>query len=532
MKIDLHKTGLSLTAVLLLTGCNAFLDKTPDDRAQIRNKDDASELEVSAYTDRSPVNIFEIRSDNTSDKGPKVQDWTPFNTQLYRWDEQIPYVYQDTPTGYWNANFYAVAHSNQVLKEIADKGMKDADKVRGEALMCRAYNIFMLAQVFTEPYDPETASTKLGIPYPTEPEEVLIQKYERGNLQETYDNIVKDFEEGYKLIGDAYKAPKFHFTRQAAAAFGTRLYRVLGNWDRVIELGHDAFGDNMPMYVRHVNLPTSDYQGTYDERKNVWSHETENCNFLLAVIMSGWYENGFARYGVSIPLANYFAGDGKDVKAQNFLGAEPAIAFFGRRADFANIPKLKNHFRMTNKLQKTGFWYTQFVILSGDEVLFNMAEAYAMKGQFDKVRDHLQLFVSHFMSGYNPADDKFTVTEDKIVNYYKDVLGNKMHKDPMHGIEIQDFHPFYQTTDLQEAYIRACLDMKRICYVHDGMRWLDNRQYRMDIVHNMYNDKGTSQEFYVLRGNDPRYALQLPTQALQHLEKNPGYYAPFTPVSK
>lgn len=39
----------------------------------------------------------------------------------------------------------------------------------------------MLAQAFTIPYDPATAATALGVPYPTEPENELIKEYKRGN---------------------------------------------------------------------------------------------------------------------------------------------------------------------------------------------------------------------------------------------------------------------------------------------------------------------------------------------------------------
>ncbi|MGK9537118.1 RagB/SusD family nutrient uptake outer membrane protein, partial [Salmonella enterica subsp. enterica] len=83
---------------------------------------------------------------------------------------------------------------------------------------------------------PATAATDLGIPYVTEPETVLIKKYTRNTVEEVYDNIQKDIDEGLKYVTNEYKEPKFHFNKEAGKAFASRFYLIKGNWAKVLEV--------------------------------------------------------------------------------------------------------------------------------------------------------------------------------------------------------------------------------------------------------------------------------------------------------
>lgn len=513
--------GLGLLT-FTLSGCNQFLDQSPDDRIQIDDVLTAKELVVTAYNDYNYIPLFELRSDNVVDKGTRYHIFPNFISSIYLFEENVPSTYQDSPQGFWRASYKAIAAANQALSDLDRIGTSgsEADAVRGEALICRAYAMYMLAQTFTIPYDPETADNDLGLPYPTEPENEPFKKYERGTLKELYDKIAADFEKGYKIVGNNYVAPKFHFNRQAAAAFGTRLYRTLHNWDRVIELGNEVFRGNIPLYTRKINVP-GPYNGTYNERRQIWTMETEKCNFLINLVSSEWsrYYAGI-RYSVDTKLRNYFKKTQNSEFDGNFIGTDPAFTFFGG-SEYSNIPKLMEHFKVTNKATQTGFAYTQVVLFSGDEVLFNMAEAYTMKNNLPETERLLQIFVSNFMDGYD-ASEAYKVTKEKIMRYYDKKIGQR-HPDVVHGIVVNTFNPSFKYTRDQEAYLRACVDMKRLAFIHEGMRWMDNRHFRMDIVHNVYSAGDASQEFIVLRGTDPFYAYQLPINTRPYLEKNPGY---------
>jgi hypothetical protein len=106
---------------------------------------------------------------------------------------------------------------------------------RGEALLCRAWAIFQLSNIFCLAYNPETADKDLGLPYPMEPETQLNPHYVRGSMAELYANIDKDLQEGLPLVDDnMYTVPKYHFNKAAAYAFASRFYLYYQKWDEAI----------------------------------------------------------------------------------------------------------------------------------------------------------------------------------------------------------------------------------------------------------------------------------------------------------
>ena len=58
--------GFALTA---LTSCNDYLDKTPDDRAELDTPQKIIQLLVSAYPTCNSVLLNEVMSDNVDDNG-------------------------------------------------------------------------------------------------------------------------------------------------------------------------------------------------------------------------------------------------------------------------------------------------------------------------------------------------------------------------------------------------------------------------------------------------------------------------------
>lgn len=101
----------------------------------------------------------------------------------------------------WDAHYNAIAAANQVLQKIEEAGNPvHMNAYKGEALLCRAYSHFILANLFCVHYNSATASAELGIPYAVKPETEVRPYYERGTLAETYKHIQEDLEAGLPLI--------------------------------------------------------------------------------------------------------------------------------------------------------------------------------------------------------------------------------------------------------------------------------------------------------------------------------------------
>ena len=85
----------------------------------------------------------------------------------------------------WNDCYKAIAAANAALDAINTMGNPSSlDPQRGEALLCRAYNHFVLVNIFSKAYSPKTSTTDLGIPYMTHLETTVSPEYTRGTVAE------------------------------------------------------------------------------------------------------------------------------------------------------------------------------------------------------------------------------------------------------------------------------------------------------------------------------------------------------------
>lgn len=120
----------------------------------------------------------------------------------------------------WSTYYDAVTTANIALDYINSLSAEDQTQYTGqkaEALFCRAYSIFQLANVFCQAYDEQTADTDLGLPYPEKASTNVHEQYDRGTLAELYAKIESDIVEGMKTIADNnYEKPKFHFGSTSA----------------------------------------------------------------------------------------------------------------------------------------------------------------------------------------------------------------------------------------------------------------------------------------------------------------------------
>ena len=194
-----------LTAFLAvgLSSCDKFLDEKPDNRMDLHSKEDLSRLLVDAYPIISPAYILEMRSDNTNEYHNTA--WASqgrFQEQAYNWETMTDVSANDNARYLWDSNYHAIAAANEVIKFVKGKAVGEQaqfDAQLGEALLCRAYCMFVLANTFCMAYDEATASQELGLPYPLEPESVVGVTYERGTLAELYQKIDNDLQEGLAI---------------------------------------------------------------------------------------------------------------------------------------------------------------------------------------------------------------------------------------------------------------------------------------------------------------------------------------------
>lgn len=241
MKTNILTGGLMM---MLAASCNSFLDVVPDNRTLLDSPDAVKEILVSAYPQAHYYHICEVMSDNAQErKVSSTHSRATLNKQMYYWDDGTE-TSQDNPVYVWTNYYEAIAASNMALEAIEEAGDTDEySTAKGEALVCRAFNHFILVNLFAEHYDPNKAENMLGIPYNTKPETQAIVYYTRDNLKRVYELIEEDLTKGLPLLKDeTYEVPKYHFTKAAASAFAARFYQYKGDWDKVIEYTSNVLG--------------------------------------------------------------------------------------------------------------------------------------------------------------------------------------------------------------------------------------------------------------------------------------------------
>ncbi len=478
-------TRLYLIAILLAStvfvSCDDYLDETPDNRQELNTLQSLSELLVTAYSEAT-YNFIEWRTDNVVDRKERRQKkWLSEN---FAYMPVVASESQDTPTYLWNQTYEAIAHSNQVLEtlsKIEDNDTKKKNAIKGEALLTRAYNHFILASVFCQAYDEATASTVLGIPYITAPEKEMKVVYDRGTLKETYEKVEKDLLEGLPLLSnDYYKGTgKYHFNKGAAYAFASRFFLWKGDYEKCIEYANMLLGNG----VVGVNF-CRDYADIFkgsssDVMANKFIDPEKSYNLLLLRKMT---------LG---PITRYYIGQQPDESSFEQIydnsvqgGEDHRKLIWGYSSAKAyNPPKYTELFEYTTAT--TGYPYFIMNELRAEEAILNRMEAYVKTG---KIAEALADYNVYAPTRYKNGGQ---LTIEKIVQFYG-------------GSE-------------EEAMMKFIIDERRKEFLREGMRWWDIKRFKMAITH-----KDVEGNVYELKEEDLRKAVQIPQKAIINgIQENP-----------
>lgn len=513
-------------SAMALSSCNDYLDTMPDNRATLDNEEKIKSILVSAYVTHECAWVNELSSDNCDDvngeNNPNTNRWMD---DTWAWKDEMEDP-NESLSSFWEDSYMAIASANEALAGIEKMGGEKVSPViaelKGEALLCRAYNHFMLANLFCKPWT-QNAASDLGLPYMDHAETSLAPKYERGSLADFYQKIEKDLFEGVELCGDSYyDVPKYHFTKKAAYAFATRYCIYTEQWEKAIEYANRCLGTDPAAMLRDWAyfkiLPK-----TQQVQPNAYISTTANCNLLLTTAYSrlgvafGAYSN-YARYTHGQYLATK-----EDYRAANIYGTTPSGVYgtyTGSNFDKSIIRKIPYLFEYTDPVAGIGYAHTVLAVLTADETLINRAEAYIMLGRYDEACADLQVWMRNLVPSTKVLTPASVTTfyngktycyddEDKLVS------GMKKHLNPAFAIDAEG--------STQECMLQCMLAFRRIETLHAGLRWFDVRRYGIEIPRREINSAGNPVKVKDwLAKDDLRRTYQIPQKVRDAgLEANP-----------
>lgn len=497
-----------IAASMGLASCDSYLDKLPDNRMELKSPDDVSKLLVGAYSEGSAAYLLEMYSDNTNEY--KNTGWTAYNRfqdQAYNWTELTETDNEGTQM-IWDQFYSCVRTANEAIAFIEKQSNKDDYKTQlGEALMCRAYSVFYLANVFCRAYDPATADKELGLPYPTEPDYALVTKYERGTLAQLYAKIDADIQEALPLLTNTYEHPKFHFNTLSGNAFAARFYLYYRKYDAAIKYATAVLGTSPASKLRDWSTWNS-LSANAMVQPNAYVSSTNQANLMLQVAYSVWGYNSVLTgckysHGARISQTETLEANGPWGDSQRAAGY---TVFYNNSYSQHCLRKVPLLIEYTDVQAGTGFAHSEMSVFNTDETLLVRAEAYALKGMYDKALEDVNTEMSKFMPNAR------ALTLAGIQEFY----GNIDYYTPANPTPIKELHvsPALESTT-QEPLIQCILQLRRLVTMHDGLRMQDVKRYGMTIYRLRLNESNQLLNVTdTMDADDPRQAIQIPSDVI------------------
>ena len=522
MKIKniIYKGSLMLASVAILASCSDQLDTLPDNRTTLDTPKKIAGLLVTAYPDRTPTLFNEWMSDNTDYMGAQNSQGNRGGDQYFFWQEQTEGG-NDSPEMVWMLYYEGVYKANEALAAIEDQGGPKNDILRnskGEALLIRAYDHFILANEFCRPYNGKTSTKDAGLYYATGIADfsAAAEQSNRGTVADVYAKIAADIEAGIPLLNDTYEVPKYHFNKQAAYAFATRFYLYYEKWEKAKEYADKLLGSNPAASLRDYRALQAMPLSKSDQAVKIaeaYCSASADCNLLVQTSVSN-AGMALAPWLISkrYTLTNYLA-ETELFQSNNIWGTssnliwKPFTVNSGEN-NFALLMKLPREFEIRNTTTGSGYLRTLNVNFTMDEALLNRAEAEIMLGQNDAACADMTIWMKNFFN------TNVTLTPTSVQTYFKTVPyayadaakmvpSFKKHISPRFTIDAEG--------SVQESLLQCLLNFRRIETVHQGMRWMDIRRYNIEIPRRLIGANGKpSKNLDWLEKDDPRQVVQIP----------------------
>lgn len=522
-KIFIILSALSL--VLGFSACGDYLDKLPDDRATLDTEEKVQQFLVSAYPTRIPVMVMEMSSDNVTDNGSQYNS-SSAQEKIYRFQDDT-YTSNDDPYSLWNNFYKAVATANNAIQAIDELGGSSAMPGEyAEALLCRAFSMYQLANVFCMAYNKDSADVYIGLPYPLQPEAPTVQ-YERGTQAELYAHINDDIEAALPLLSDTHlTTPKYHFNTNAAYAFAARFNLFYGNYEKAIQYATRVLGSNPSSMIRDWSaLP--DLAGV-DDILNAYLNSGVNANLMLETAYSiggrMLYSSTYRRFAHNRTMITYetiWAGMPWNGGTANTTNNTLWLSHMGYGSNYqVYIPKQREMFEYTDKINSTGYAHIVVPMFTGDETLLVRAEAEALSNDSTSAIRDLNYWVQNHCQEKRGTSTRPTLTMASINEFYDalDYAAVTPESDLQRSVK-KRLHPqgFTVTSGNQENLIQFILQCRRIDTIHDGSRLIDLKRYGIEYTHPIDGENPI-----VISAGDKRLAIQLPDDAIANgLTANP-----------
>lgn len=318
---NLIKTILAAGLLTASASCSDFLEEYSQDKARVETWQDLDELllgdghlEPCRYSTEEGVSetphnldILHFMTDELTENPNTDIDPISYRENMfafYTWqqdtgmDEELNYAGGDER--YWNMLYEKINTCNMVLALIDEQPEVNEDdtygkqRVKGEAYFLRAAYYFLLANLYAEPYNPQTAASTPGVPIKLT-EYVEDREFMREPLADVYAQVLEDLEQAEAYLTGKARVTIYHPDLTATCLLRSRVYLYMQDWEAAAAEAQRVLGMQSSLLDLH-SLPEGQdavYASSPETNVDDWVEGWDRTQ-LEAI-----YELGFINYSES-----------------------------------------------------------------------------------------------------------------------------------------------------------------------------------------------------------------------------------------
>lgn len=255
---------LCCNIVAALTSCDNFLDITPTGKVIATTGEEYRALLTNEYKyfpkDR---HMTTVRTDELQLSGNTSSNDLDAYLDLWLWKDDNP----SPTTSYfsWRTYYHNIYIANYIIEhqhEITNAKADEISQLVGEAYMMRAYDLFLLVNLYAEPYTHCTPATTRGVPMLLEADINAIPG--SSSVEAVYQQVLADLTlaEQHMNVSQWEQGKNYRFNKVAAQALRARTYLYMGRWQEALTAAQAviaAHGDLVDLNATDALLP-DDYQ--------------------------------------------------------------------------------------------------------------------------------------------------------------------------------------------------------------------------------------------------------------------------------
>ena len=244
-------TILAICVVVMLTGCNDFLDIKPKGEKIPKTVTDYETLlnyeSVQKVSDTYPTYLTDDVylpdvAQGTATPGLNSVEQSILNLYLFKKD-----VFGEAQDdGFWFASYNRIYYYNTVIDNIMNaEGPSEQQKhsIRAEALISRALEYLYLVNGYAKHYDVRTAETDPGVPLILD-EDISKKDLVRASVKDVYAQIQSDLQAALPNLPAQPKGNAFRASKAAGYGILAKMYLYMGNYTEALKAANEVLAIN------------------------------------------------------------------------------------------------------------------------------------------------------------------------------------------------------------------------------------------------------------------------------------------------